>query len=129
MNLFERTVGFMYKNWSKKTAKRFLAGTLITFVAFFGLTLILAVAVSGRPDVNIDLSIAEKFLLSLACALVPVSSLTGFCVGFIRIDELTTKQIVLMVVFCIPMVVLSVPFGFAMLVPTVVKCLKLQQNT
>lgn len=129
MNLFERTVGFMYKNWSKKTAKRFLAGTLITFVAFFGLTLILVVAVSGRPDVNIDLSTAEKFLLSLACALVPVSSLTGFCVGFIRIDELTTRQIVLMVVFCIPMVVLSVPFGFAMLVPTVVKCLKLQQNT
>lgn len=119
----------MYKNWSKKTAKRFLAGTLITFVAFFGLTLILVVAISGRPDVNIDLSTAEKFLLSLACAFVPVSSLTGFCVGFIRIDELTTKQIVLMVVFCIPMVVLSVPFGFAMLVPTVVKCLKLQQNT
>ncbi len=119
----------MYKNWSKKTAKRFLAGTLITFVAFFGLTLILVVAISGRPDVNIDLSTAEKFLLSLACALVPVSSLTGFCVGFIRIDELTTKQIVLMVVFCIPMVVLSVPFGFAMLAPTAVKCLKILQKT
>ena len=129
MNLFERTVGFMYKNWSKKTAKRFLTGTLITFVAFFGLTLILVVAVSGRDDINIAMSFGEKVLLSIICALVSVSSLTGFCVGFIRIDELTTKQIVLMVVFCIPMVVLSVPFGFAMLVPTVVKCLKLQQNT
>ncbi|MFR2017588.1 hypothetical protein [Eubacterium sp.] len=119
----------MYKNWSKKTAKRFLVGTLITFVALFGLTLILVVAISGRDDINIAMSFGEKVLLSIVCALVPVSSLTGFCVGFIRIDELTTKQIVLMVVFCIPMVVLSVPFGFAMLVPTVVKCLKLQQNT
>ncbi|WP_297127421.1 hypothetical protein [uncultured Eubacterium sp.] len=119
----------MYKNWSKKTAKRFLAGTLITFVALFGLTLILVVAISGRDDINIAMSFGEKVLLSIVCALVPVSSLTGFCVEFIRIDELTTKQIVLMVAFCIPMVVLSVPFGFAMLVPTVVKCLKLQQNT
>ena len=91
----------MYKNWSKKTAKRFLAGTLITFVAFFGLTLILVVAISSRDDINIAMSFGEKVLLSIVCALVPVSSLTGFCVGFIRIDELTTKQIVLMVVFCI----------------------------
>ncbi len=119
----------MYKNWNKKIAKKYLIGMLITFVAFFGLTLILVVAVSGRDDVNIAMSFGEKVLLSLACALAPVSSLTGFCVGFIRIDELTTKQIVLMVVFCISMVVLSVPFGFAMIVPTVIKCFKLQQNT
>ena len=127
--MFERTVGFMYKNWGKKTAGRYLIGTTATFFVFFGLTLFLIFAISGRPDVNLDLSTAEKFLLSLACALVPVSSITGFCVGFIRIDELTTKQIVLMVVFCIPMVVLSVPFGFAMLAPTAVKCLKILQKT
>ncbi len=119
----------MYKNWNKKTAKRFLIGTLITFVVLFGITLILVVAISGRDDVNTVMSFGEKVLLSLVCALVPVSSLTGFCVGFIQIDELTSKQIVLMVVFCIPMVVLSVPFGFAILMPTIIKCFKLQQNT
>ena len=118
----------MYKNWSKKTACRYLIGTVTAFVVFFCLTLFLVFAISGRPDVNLDLSTAEKILLSLVCALIPVSSITGFCVGFIRIDELTTKQIVLMVVFCIPMVVLSVPFGFAMLAPTVAKCLKIQQK-
>ena len=119
----------MYKNWGKKTAGRYLIGTTTAFFVFFGLTLFLIFAISGRPDVNIDLSTAEKFLLSLACAIVPVSSITGFCMGFIRIDELTIKQIVLMVVFCIPMVVLSVPFGFAMRAPTAVKCLKILQKT
>lgn len=119
----------MYRNWNKKIAQRYLLGNAMIFVSCFLLTLVLIIALSGRDDIQFGATFVEKLLLSLVCALVPSSSFTGFCVGFIRIENLSMRQIILMVIFCVPMVILSVPFGFAMTVPTVVKSAKLLQNT
>lgn len=119
----------MYRNWTANSAKKYLLGVGVLFVGFFILSLLFIMAINGRSEANYNLSAVEILLMSLGFALVPTSSFTGFCVGFIRIDKLSKKQILLIVVFCIPIVIFVVPFGLFMLTPTIVNCIKLLQRS
>lgn len=119
----------MYKNWTATSARKYLIGVCALFVGFFILSFLFITAINGRSEANYNLSAVEILLMSLGFALVPTSSFTGFCVGFIRIDKLSRNQILLIVLLCVQIVIFAVPFGLFMIPPTIVNCIKIIQRS
>lgn len=107
----------MPKNWDSKTKKRYLIGALLLFSALFLVSLALVFGFSHLG--TSDYTVPQKFGIAALCALLPTGSYTGFCLMFIGRDELTKKQCILLVAFCLPLVLYACVYGTVMLIPTV----------
>ena len=107
----------MLKKWDNKTKKRYLIGALLLFSALFfvSLAFVFGFARLGTGG----FTTAQKIGLALLAALLPTGSYTGFCLMLIGKGELSTKQCVLPVVFCLPLVLYACVYGTVMLIPTV----------
>lgn len=107
----------MLKKWDNKTKKRYLIGALLLFSALFIVSIALVFGFSHLGTSNYTVS--QKFGIAALCALLPTGSYTGFCLMFIVRDELTKKQCILLVIFCLPLVLYACVYGTVMLIPTV----------
>lgn len=112
----------MFRNWTKKSAIIYLVGGVLLFVGLFLVSFVLVIWADGQSQY--ELTELQKLGISALGGFIPLASYTGFCVAFIRINELSVKQIILIIVFCIPVVVLSVPFGVVMLLPCIINAVK-----
>lgn len=113
----------MFRNWTKKSSIIYLVGGVLLFVGLFLVSLVLVIWADGQSQY--ELTELQKLGISALGGFITLASYTGFCVGFIRINELSVKQIILIIVFCIPVVVLSVPFGVVMLIPCIINAVKM----
>lgn len=118
----------MYKRWSKSASKRFLLFGAVAFFGGFIISGLLLLAIKSRGDMSFDFSSIQFMLIALACALIPLCSFTGFSVLFVSIDELTPNKSILLIIFCIPLVILMIPFGAVVFLPTTILSLKLIMN-
>ena len=112
----------MPKNWDKKTKKRYVTGAVLLFSALLLVSLALVFGFS-HLGTN-DYTAVQKLGIAVLCALLPTGSYTGCCLMFIGRDELTKKQCILLVVFCLPLVLYACVYGTVMLLPTVAASLK-----
>ena len=108
----------MLKEWDNKTKKRYLIGALLLFSALFIVSLALVFGFSHLGTGNY--TVPQKFGIAALCALLPTGSYTGFCLIFIGKGELSTKQCVLAVVFCLPLVLYSWLYGNVMKITNVI---------
>lgn len=111
----------MLKNWDNKTKKRYLVFAALLFIVTFIISLALVFGFSKLG--TRDLTVLQKIFLSLICAVVPTGSYTGFCLMFINKYELSSKQLLLIVIFCVPIVIYACIYGTVMLIPTIISCL------
>lgn len=114
----------MYKNWNKKIAKKYLICDIGIFIIGFLLTSILMTALVKNGYSAYDLTGGEIVGYSLLIALLPSFSFTGFVVAMLNMTNLSTKKLMLIIVFAVPFTVIMVPFGAVMTIPTIFKCIK-----
>lgn len=112
----------MFQNWTKKSSIIYLIGGALLFAVLFFVSFVIVIWADGKSQY--ELTELQKLGISALGGLIPLASFTGFCVGFIRINELSVKQIILLIVFCIPLVVLTVLFGAVMLIPCIINAVK-----
>lgn len=113
----------MFRNWTKKSSIIYLVGGISLFAVLFFVSFVIVIW-AGRES-QYALTELQKIGVCALGGFIPLASFTGFCVGFIRINELSVKQIILLIVFCIPLVIFSVPFGAAMLIPCIINAVKM----
>lgn len=111
----------MLKRWNDETKKKYLLGAVILFSVVFVISLALVFGLSSLGTT--DFSLIKKIGISVLCALLPTGSYTGFCLIFISIKELSSKQLILTVVFCVPLVIYACVYGTIMLFPVIFSCL------
>lgn len=114
----------MYKKWNKSASKRFLLFALIIFFGGLIISGIILMGIKSRGAMRFDLTSIQLLLVSFACALVPLFSFTGFSVLFVSVDELTPKKLLALILFCVPLAILVIPIGCAMLIPTTIVSIK-----
>lgn len=113
----------MYKNWNKKTAKRYLLGEFGIIIVGFVITFLLMTALTKNGHSAYDLSGGKIFLYSLLLSLIPAFSFTGFVVAMLNMTNLKEKKLMLIIIFALPFTILMIPFGAIMTIPTVIKCI------
>jgi hypothetical protein len=104
----------------RKTAKKYLISVTALFVvtALISALIIFSLIASGIS--NVYLSVGQGALVSIACALIPSGSFTGFTVAFVRVKELTKFWKIMICVFPIVVVVAINIFGVVAIIPTVI---------
>lgn len=105
----------------KKFAKKFLLILVLLFVATFVMSVAIVFGVRASGKMTLDITVAGCWLLSLICALIPTSMFNGFVAMLGKIQELSNKQSVALVLLVLPICVLAVPVGAIMLLPQIVK--------
>ena len=104
----------------KQIAKRYLISVLALYLAGVVLLGAFAFALSSRAEA-FTLSGGQVAAIAFLAPLLPVSSYAGFVTAFLRVKELSKKQMVLLVVL-FPLVLAGVTvFGVVMLIPSVIK--------
>lgn len=107
-------------NMDKATAKKYLISVLILFAVTAVISALIIFSVRASGHSKIDLSVQQGVFLSLACAVVPSGSFTGFTLVFLRINNITKFwKTALCVFFIITLAVINV-FGIAALVPAII---------
>jgi hypothetical protein len=104
----------------KKAAKRYLISVLLLFfvTALISAVVIFSLILSGIS--NVDLSVLQRILLSVACGAIPAGSFTGFTVAFINIEKINTFwKIAIYFLFPITVVVINA-FGIIAIIPTII---------
>ena len=112
----------MFRNWTKKSSTIYLVGGALLFAVLFFVSFVLVIWADGQSQY--ELTELQKLGISALGGFIPLASFTGFCVLFIRIDELNQRQIIMIIVFCIPLVIFSVVFGAVILIPCIINAVK-----
>lgn len=107
----------------KQIAKRYLLSLFLLYG--IGAVLLLAFMFalrsrSAEPLVTVGQTVAGGLLFPL----IPCVSYAGFVTAFLKVGELTKKQMIIIVVLYPLMLVAVTFYGVAMLVPSVIKALK-----
>lgn len=113
----------MFRNWTKKSSIIYLVGGALLFAVLFFVSFVIVIWADGQSQY--ELTELQKLGISALGGFIPLASYTGFCFVFIRINELSIKQIIFLIVFCIPLVVLTVPLGTVMLIPCIINAVKM----
>ena len=103
----------------KKIAKRYLISLFVLYFAGALLMTAFVFALSSRST-SVVLQTNQIFALGLLLPLVPCASYAGFCTAFLRVDELSKNQMVLIVAFIPVVLVLLTVFGAFALLPSVI---------
>ncbi|MFR5875614.1 MAG: hypothetical protein ACLUFN_03910 [Eubacterium sp.] len=105
---------------NKKTAKKYLLSVLILFTVTAIISALIIFGISASGNSNLDLSIQQSILLSLACAVIPSGSFTGFAFVFLNIKQITKFwKIALCVLFPVTLAVINI-FGIIALMPSII---------
>lgn len=113
-----------YHGMEKKVAKKYIISSLLIFFVSFGLTFLVSFCLTKSGVATLELTVPQMLLVSLCAGLITDGSYTGFCSLFLRVGELSTKQCVLVVVFCIPLVIFADIYGIAILLPYFIKAVR-----
>ncbi|MBQ7203856.1 MAG: hypothetical protein IJS03_07580 [Eubacterium sp.] len=106
----------------KQIAKRYLLSLFALYFVGAGLLLAFIFALSGRAEAT-TLDTKTIWLLALLLPLLPCSSYAGFCTAFLKVGELSKRQMVLLVVL-FPLVLAALTlYGAVMLLPSVARYL------
>ena len=104
----------------KQIAKRYLISVLALYLAGAVLLGAFTFALSSRAE-SLTLSGGQVLALALLLPLLPCASYAGFVTAFLRVKELKTKQMVLLVVL-FPLVLVGVTvLGAVMMIPNIIK--------
>lgn len=113
----------MYRNWSKKTGRRYILGVVALLLVG---TVTLNILMLILRHKGADISIAQGIIMSFLISLIPVGSFSGFVVGLSWINELSDRQKTMLVIFCVPITILAIPFGLAMIIPSIISTIKIK---
>ena len=108
----------------KKTAKRYCISAAALLAGGFIITFILVYVLTATGMATVKLSVGEMLGISLAAALLPVGSFTGFTEAGLRLIQkgrLTKGVIAAVCVFFPVTLVLLTVFGILMTIPRTVK--------
>ncbi|MBE6720013.1 MAG: hypothetical protein E7571_05080 [Ruminococcaceae bacterium] len=104
----------------KQIAKRYLLSLLLLYAAGAILLTAFIFALSSRQSTAM-FKTNHIIMLGMLLPLVPCSSYAGFCNAFLKVDELTKKQMILIVAL-FPLFIAAVTlYGAVVLVPSVVR--------
>lgn len=110
----------------KKIAKRYLIS--LTALYFIGAVLLTAFMFAVRSRTAEPLITAPQTVLcGLLFPLIPCVSYAGFVTAFMKVGELTKKQMILIVVLYPLVLVALTLYGVVMLVPSIISAIKALQ--
>ena len=118
--------GNLYFMDKKKTAKRYLIGTAALFAGGFIIAYVMMLALTSSGRATVTLSSAQQVLLSLALALLPAGSFTGFVLCGLKLlqREAPGKGVIIAVCVFFPLTLAFVTaFGIIMIIPAGVRAL------
>lgn len=110
---------------NKKYAKRYIFSLfgLYLFGAVF--LFLITFFLSNRNDVNNALTINQVIGIALLFPLLPCASFAGFCTAFGKIRELNRFWIIAICVFFPITLIVITLYGFVMIIPSIIKNIKL----
>lgn len=109
----------------KKFAKKYLLALLIIFIGALVLSTIIVFGIRLSGKSALDITVSQGFLLCLVCSILPVCAYNGFVFTYAKLQNMTTEKPALFVALVLPITILAIPIGAIMLVPNVIKNIKI----
>lgn len=106
----------------KKIAKKYILAIIGMFIGFFAVSSLIVFGIDGVTDS--DLTIGHELLYVFLSAIIPVSFFNGYCVLFLNKGVMKRRNMLLFVIFIIPIVLVCVPVGAITMIPMMIYCIK-----